>query len=82
MVSFWFQGELVFHAPGDRASYQLFLTFFESLNHSGEENIAFGNGRKFTFLLLFTHLAVQCAFCSCAIEGDGMICKRNRTAHT
>ena len=41
MVSFWFQGELVFHAPGDRASYQLFQTFFESLNHSGKENIAF-----------------------------------------
>ena len=80
MVSFWFQGELVFHAPGDRASYQLFQTFFESLNHSRKENIdLFGNGRKFTSLLLFTHLAVHCAFCSCAIEGDY---KRNRTAHT
>ena len=41
MVSFWFQGELVFHAPGDQTSYQLFQTFFESLNHSGKENIAF-----------------------------------------
>ena len=47
MVSFWFQGELVFHAPGDRASYQLFQTFFESLNHSrNENNTFFENGNK------------------------------------
>ena len=64
MVSFWFQGELVFHAPGDRASYQLFQTFFESLNHSrNENNTFFGNGRKYLHLYVSLIHTFGCSLC-------------------
>ena len=64
MVSFWFQGELVFHAPGDQASYQLFQTFFESLNHSRNENDTFyGNGRKYWHLYVSLLHTFGCSLC-------------------
>ena len=85
MVSFWFQGELVFHAQGDRASYKLFQTFFESLNHSRMKiilSLEIAENICKSLSLSFTYLTVHCVFCSCALVGYSMIYKRNYTAHT